>query len=251
MISQNGYTLHLQKSTYVPGAAVPVAFIITDPDGAPVTDYDRRHEKDLHLIAVRRDMAGYQHVHPSLDPATGVWSTSLELTGGQWRLFADFAAAGAGPLTLGADLAVPGSYDPAPAAAPSSTARVGDYTLTLDGQLTAGQDAKLTVRVSKNGAPVTDLQPYLGAYGHLVALREGDLAYLHVHPHGAPGDGRTRPGPQVVFYATVPSSGDYRLFFDFQHHGQVRTASFPVTTTAATDGANTGGETASGDHDHH
>jgi hypothetical protein len=83
---------------------------------------------------------------------------------------------------------------------------------------------------------VTDLQPYLGAYGHLVALRDGDLAYLHVHPDGAPGDGRTAAGPQVTFYAEVPSSGSYRLYLDFQHAGTVRTAEFTAVagTPAAT-----------------
>ena len=60
------------------------------------------------------------------------------------------------------------------------------YTVTLDGDLTAGADAKLTLSVSRDGKPVTDLQPYLAAYGHLVALRDGDLAYLHVHPEGRP-----------------------------------------------------------------
>ncbi|MGI8577383.1 MAG: hypothetical protein ACR2KG_05575 [Nocardioidaceae bacterium] len=140
---------------------------ITGPDGHPVTDYAKTHEKSLHLIAVRRDLTGYQHVHPSLDPATGVWTTPLELTSGQWRLFADFAAAGADPLTLGTDLAVPGQYTPASAATPSKVAQVGDYTVTLDGELAAGGEAELKLRVSRNGKPVTDLQPYLGAYGHL------------------------------------------------------------------------------------
>lgn len=52
------------------------------------------------------------------------------------------------------------------------------------------------VRLSAYAADlVTDLKPYVGAFGHLVALRAGDLAYLHVHPDGAPGDGRTAPGP--------------------------------------------------------
>ncbi|MDP9870255.1 hypothetical protein J2S55_009521 [Streptosporangium brasiliense] len=91
--------------------------------------------------------------------------------------------------------------------------------------------------MSKDGKPVTDLQPYLGAYGHLVALRTGDLAYLHVHPDGEPGDGRTAPGPEITFYAEVPSRGDYRLFLDFQHEGTVRTADFTLgagTSTAAT-----------------
>ena len=79
------------------------------------------------------------------------------------------------------------------------------YTVTLDGDLAPGQTSKLTLKVTKDGKPVTDLQPYLGAYGHLVALRAGDLAYLHVHPDGEPGDGKTTPGPDITFYAEVPS----------------------------------------------
>lgn len=92
----------------------------------------------------------------------------------------------------------------------------------MDGDLKAGAASELTLSVSKDGKPVTDLEPYLGAYGHLVALRSGDLAYLHVHPH----DGR--PGPEVSFTATAPSTGTYRLFLDFKHDGEVRTAAFTV-----------------------
>ena len=87
--------------------------------------------------------------------------------------------------------------------------------------------------MSQDGKPVTDLQPYLGAYGHLVALRAGDLAYLHVHPDGTPGDGKTKPGPEVVFYAAVPSDGTYHLYLDFKHDGVVRTAAFTVRTGKA------------------
>ena len=83
----------------------------------------------------------------------------------------------------------------------------------------------LTTRIELDGEPVTDLEPYLGAYGHLVALREGDLAYLHVHPEEA------EPGPEVAVRAEFPSAGDYRLFLDFQHDGEVRTAEFAVETS--------------------
>jgi hypothetical protein len=103
----------------------------------------------------------------------------------------------------------------------------------LDGDLVPGKSSKVTLTVTKDGREVTDLQPYLGAYGHLVALRGGDLAYLHVHPEGEPGDGRTAPGPAVTFFAEVPSAGNYRLFLDFQHQGKVRTAEFTVGTTGA------------------
>ena len=228
MVSQNGYTLELSRQQAAPGGDVPVSFTIHGPDGHPVTEYDVEHDKRLHLIAVRRDATGFQHVHPDLSPE-GVWSTQLDLTAGQWRLYADFKAAGADPLTLGADLAVPGDYRPARRSTTTRTAHVDGYTVTLDGDLAAGADAKLTLSVSRDGTPVTDLQPYLAAYGHLVALRDGDLAYLHVHPDGAPNDGVTEPGPDVVFYAAVPSAGVYHLFLDFQHRGVVRTAEFTLS----------------------
>ena len=234
MVSEGGYTLRLADSAAAPGRDVPVEFTIEGPDGHPVTDYDVEHEKQLHLIAVRRDFTGFQHVHPELD-ADGVWSTDLDLTPGAWRVFADFKATGADDVTLGADLAVTGDYRPEPPAEEIRTAQVDGYTVTLEGDLTAGEDAELTLSVSKDGRPVTDLEPYLGAYGHLVALREGDLAYLHVHPDGTPGDGETEPGPDVVFYAAVPSDGGYRLFLDFQHDGVVRTAAFALSTEESHD----------------
>jgi len=227
MTSQDGYTLTLDRAQAPAGSAVPVSFTITGPDGAPVTSYDVQHEKQLHLIAVRRDFSGFQHVHPTLDG--GTWSTDLALTPGSWRLFADFKATGGEALTLGTDLAVDGVYEAAPPAEESRTATVDGYQVTLDGDLSAGADAMLTLSVSKDGRPVTDLQPYLGAYGHLVALRGGDLAYLHVHPDGEPGDGTTQPGPDVVFHTAVPSAGTYHLYLDFQHDGVVRTAAFTVT----------------------
>jgi hypothetical protein len=228
MTSQDGYTLSLAAPVAAAGVDVPVAFTITGPDGEPVTDYAVEHEKRLHLVVVRRDLTGFQHVHPELAPDR-TWTTTLDLAPGQWRLLADFRAAGADALTLGADLAVPGRYRPVRPAAETRTAEVDGYTVTLDGDLSAGADARLTLRVSRGGTPVTDLQPYLGAYGHLVALREGDLAYLHVHPDGAPGDGTTRPGPEVVFHAAVPSVGTYHLYLDFRHAGVVRTAAFTVS----------------------
>ncbi len=241
MTSQHGYTLALAKPLAAAGDDVPVTFTITGPDSEAVTTYDIEHEKQLHLIAVRRDFTGFQHVHPELSP-DGTWATELDLTAGQWRLFADFRASGADALTLGADLAVAGDYQPAEHSGESRTAEVDGYTVTLHGDLSAGADAKLTLSVERDGRPVTDLEPYLGSYGHLVALRSGDLAYLHVHPDGTPDDGTTQPGPDVVFYAAVPSAGTYHLYLDFKHQGVVRTAAFTVSSTglAAPESTDTG-----------
>jgi hypothetical protein len=230
-ISENGYTFDLAR--FLPaGDATPVSFRILGPDGQPVTAYDTVHNEDLHLIAVRRDLSGYQHVHPEL-ARDGTWSIPLDLTPGTWRLFADFDPAGKdAALVLGADVAVAGDYTPVPLPEPSTRAEVDGYTVALDGNLVPGQESELILSVSRDGQPVSDLQPYLAAYGHLVALRDGDLAYLHVHPAGEPGDGATQPGPDITFYATVPSAGSYRLFLDFKHGDVVRTAEFTVRAGA-------------------
>ena len=223
--AQDGYTLALEQPALPAGPATEVVFSVLGPDGRPLTSYRASHDEDLHLIAVRRDLTGFQHVHPELG-GDGTWRTTLALTPGEWRVFADFVPAGGEGLTLGTDLSVAGSYSPEPLPAPSRTAEVDGYTVTLDGDLVAGEMSELTLRIAKDGRPVTDLQPYLAAYGHLVVLRDGDLAYLHVHPTGEPGDGRTEPGPEVRFATTAPSPGTYRLFLDFRHGDVVRTAEF-------------------------
>ena len=80
----------------------------------------------------------------------------------------------------------------------------------------------LDFEVLRDGAPVEDLEPYLGARGHLVALREGDLAFLHVHPDEA---GEAEPG-RIGFGVEYPSAGRYRLFLQFKHEGVVQTVAF-------------------------
>ena len=246
MTTQDGYTFSLARPRLPAGPATGVSFQVLDPDGAPLTAYEREHDEDLHLIAVRRDLTGFQHVHPEL-AGDGTWRTDLDLTAGSWRLFADFTPAGAEGLTLGTDLAVAGDYAPEPVPAPSTTAQVDGYTVTLGGDLAAGRESRLTLTVERDGEPVTDLQPYLGAFGHLVVLRDGDLAYLHVHPAGEPGDGTTEPGPDVAFFATAPSTGTYRLFLDFRHDSVVRTAEFTVRVGEAPAGT----ERSTGDDDPH
>ena len=195
MVSQDGYTLDLITRQLPASAKASVELRILGPDGMPVTEYATEHGKELHLITARRDLTGFQHVHPQRD-GSGTWSVTLNAAvPGAYRVFADFRPADQEDgLTLGSDLAVAGAYDPRPFPQDSRVSTVDDYTVDLQGELTPGTDSKLTLIVTKAGAPVTDLDPYLEAYGHLVALRDGDLAYLHVHPGGTPGDGSTPAG---------------------------------------------------------
>jgi hypothetical protein len=227
--SRGGYTLTPADPKLSPGAPATFTFTITGPDGAPVTGFDVEHDKRMHLIVVRRDTTGFQHIHPQMAP-DGTWSVPLVVTaGGSYRAFADFTPTGGAATTLGVDLAASGVFEGV-SHAPSRTVQVDGYTVTLGGDLVAGQASPLTLTVTRDGRPVTDLQPYLAAYGHLVALREGDLAYLHVHPDGATPAPTDRAGPDIAFTAYVPTPGTYRLFLDFQHAGVVRTAEFTLTT---------------------
>ncbi len=230
-VTENGYTLVPEGGPYLPGVEQDVSLRILGPDGHPATAFDETHDKDLHLIVVRRDLAGFQHVHPTM-ASDGTWTVPMTFPeAGTYRMFADFQPTGSDGLTLGADLDVQGDFQRTPLPEPGQTAQVDGYEVTLDGDLVPGESSRLTLSVSKDGQPVTDLEPYLAAYGHLVVLRDGDLGYLHVHPDGEPGDGRTEPGPDVVFYAEVPSTGTYRLYLDFAHDGVVRTAEFTATAT--------------------
>ncbi|QFG23044.1 hypothetical protein [Actinomadura sp. WMMB 499] len=240
-VSEDGYTLAPRRTTVEAGERTDFSFTINGPDGRPVTGFEPLHGERLHLIIARRDLSGFQHLHPTF--AGGVWTVPLTLPeAGVYRFFTDFKPAGAErQYTLGTDITAPGELAPVPLPEPERVARVDGYEVRLAGRLVPGESSELTLSVRRDGEPVTDLQPYLEAYGHLVALRAGDLAYLHVHPDGAPGDGKTAPGPEITFFAQAPSAGAYRLYLDFKHGGEVRTAEFTVHAGDAAAPAGTGG----------
>jgi hypothetical protein len=200
------------------GRTERLTFRIVDTANRTVRDFDVEHTKRMHLIVARRDLTGFQHLHPE-QTADGAWTTRIRLDeGGSYRLFADFSHEGEA-RTLATDLRVDGPADLAPLPEPTATAvSDGGYDVRLAaGSTRPGQEANLRFTITKDGAPVRP-EPYLGAGGHLVALRDGDLAFLHVHP--------TEQGEQIGFAATFPTAGRYRLFLQFQHEGRVQTVAF-------------------------
>jgi hypothetical protein len=218
-VSANGLTLALDRTELPRGARAPLSFRILDDEGRAVRDFEVEQDKRMHLIVVRRDTQGFQHLHPRMD-RSGRWSTPVALpAAGSYRAFADFQRDGE-KSTLGADLAVDGPVDWQPLPAAATTARTpGGYEVELSGEGSrAGSESELAFAVSRNGEPVRT-EPYLGAGGHLVALRAGDLGYLHTHP-------ADDTAAAVRFATEFPSEGRYRLFFQFKHEGRVRTAAF-------------------------
>jgi len=233
LVSDAGHTLSAPTTVLTGVAGESFSFRILGPDGGAVTTYETRHERELHLVVVSRDLATYHHLHPDRAP-DGTWTVALPaLAPGAHHAFASFAPADGPDLTLSVGLLVPGLAGAAPLPVTGPTVLVDGYTVTLGGgPPVPGAASTVTLTVSRDGVPVTDLEPYLGALGHLVALRAGDLAYAHVHPVEAEGS-----GPSVAFVLDLPSPGDFRLFFDFAHAGTTHTAAFTLHVPPASEAA--------------
>ena len=222
----DGLTLQPSSTGLIAGAARDWSFRILDRQGMAVTQFERDQTKLLHLIVVRDDLTHYQHLHPALSP-DGTFTIPIGLTApGRYRAIADFTTAYK-RYALGTTLTVPGNATSVPLPGPSSTATTDGYTVRLaHGQITAGRSSGLTFAITREGRPLTNLQTYLGAYGHLVALRQGTLAYSHVHPDTA----NLRQG-MIGFQADLRAASAYRLFLQFRANGAVHTAAFTLNAS--------------------
>jgi len=212
--AQDGLRLVASRTRFEAGSPQRLHFRIAGPGAATVRAFAPEQARRMHLILVRRDLRRYQHLHPVQSP-DGAWTTELTLPdAGVYRAFADFRTGGE-RRTLGIDLFVAGDFQPLDLPPASDRATAGGYEV----QLTEPQAGELRFAVRRDGRPVTDLQPYLGARGHLVALRAGDLAYRHVHPlEGS--------GAQIAFETGAREATASRLFLQFRHRGRVHTAAF-------------------------
>ena len=220
-VSERGLALELARRTAQPGRRFELAFRIVDRRGRTVRDFDLEHTKRMHFIVVRRDMTGFQHLHPTDNP-DGTWSVPVTLPdAGSYRVFADFSV-DEKAYTLADDLTVDGSVRSRELPAPAGSVDVDGLRVSLtEGAAQAGAESELGFTVTRNGRPVA-IQDYLGAKGHLVALRQGDLAFLHVHPDEN----------RLTFMATFPTAGRYRLFLQFKtDDGRLHTAAFTQEVT--------------------
>ena len=175
----------------------------------------------MHVIVVRRDLRRFQHLHP-VQGADGAWTTPLTLPdAGVYRAFADFRRGGDAAHARHRPLRRPATSRRATLPAASHDR----HRRRLRGHAPRASPASSRFFVRRGGKLVTDLQPYLGARGHLVALRAGDLAYEHVHPDAG-------PPPEIAFHVAASEPGTYRLFLQFRHDGRVHTAAFTTRSSS-------------------
>lgn len=211
-LSAGGLRLDVPTTALPASQATMFDFRVLDAQGRPVTEFDVEQGRRMHLVLVSRDLSRHAHLHPELG-ADGTWTTRLTLAPGAYRAVADFSTGGE-RRSLGVDLAAPGELELTSLPAPASSVTVDDLRVEL-----ARDGNRLSFTAFRGDEPVVP-EPYLGARGHLVAFRAGDLAYAHVHPSG-------ESGATTSYDAQLPGPGRYRLFLELQVDGKVRTA--PLT----------------------
>ena len=184
------------------------------------------HEKKIHLIIVRKDLSVFYHEHPEFTTAGNYKVPFTFAKGGDYVLFQDYTPAGSGHQLGRQVVTVQGPrYAPVTFKADDMTWEQDGYaaTLTFDKPLTTGQLLGMKINLTKGGQPITDLDNYLGALGHVVVISEDTERYLHVHPNDQPDK-----GPSIGFNTNFEKPGLYRVFLQFNHAGTIHTGNFTI-----------------------
>jgi hypothetical protein len=215
-------------------------------EGHVVRDFAVVHEKRYHLFVISQDLEHYDHVHPSQDD-DGSWVAEVMLPReGQYKVYSDFMPSGGAPQVIAVPLVIGNHATDGPsriaALVPDRVLRkaVGNMSVTLDlpeGGLVAGRNETLVYHMidARTGASVTDIEPYLGAWGHTVVMSEDTHQFVHAHPVEtmAADDGAAGGGPTLTFKAIFPTPGRYRVWTQMKRGGELSTAVFTIAVAAA------------------
>lgn len=207
-----------------------LAISFTDDSGNPVEEYTITNEKLLHLIVVSDNLEQFQHLHPEYAGA-GRFELKMKFpTGGGYKLYADFMPTGMNELTRVAEVQVNGNTPLLAALEPSEalSASVNGMRVTLEfaEALMPQMQTSMTYTFTdeKTGEPITDLELYLGAVGHVVAIDQSMEQFIHIHPLNWASS-----GPQAVFGVSFPKAGVYKMWGQFQRGGQTFLVPFVVS----------------------
>ena len=209
--------------------------------GARVTSFADVHDRLFHLFVVSRDLTQFFHIHPEQQSDGSFVVDQVLPQAGHYVLYCDFMPLGAGPQVIASPLVTAGFDGDITSAMPHLTPDA-TLTKTVDGvdvvfqiersKVVAGEDIDVPVHFvdAATGAPVRDLQRYLGAFGHAMMLSEDMMEYVHAHPaEMLEGTLVTSGGgPDLVFHALFPKPGHYRIWLQFQRRDRLSTVPFTI-----------------------
>lgn len=203
--------------------------IVDSRTGATVKAFDVAHTKAFHLMLMSKDLGWFVHEHP-MAVSDGTFTLEQRFPfGGEYLVFADVAPKDKGSQILGTTLRLNGPRSKAARPlVPSFRAQDGGIRATLaPGVRPVGRATTLAFRLKDAaGKPIGDLQPYLGANGHLMIVHQDGKSFVHSHPaEDAAARTKLRQGV-VEFSARFPRKGLYKAWAQFQRQGQVVTLPF-------------------------
>jgi hypothetical protein len=216
------------------GEAVPLRLAVRDTKTKQIVrDFDVAHTKQFHLIIVSKDLGYFMHEHPE-QQADGTWALDWTFpAGGEYTVFGDVAPKGRGSQVLATKFKLAGpapnwdtSLKPTGPRAQSSGVSVAFEPLQKP--IPVGKMTQLSFKLTDaaSGKPITDLEPYLGAYGHLMIIGQDGTTFVHSHPMEDESAIAQSKGGTVVFNARLPKAGRYKAFAQFQRAGNVITVPF-------------------------
>jgi len=226
-----------------PGETMRLRFRFFHPaTGERIREFQVVHGMPFHLFVVSRDLQFYEHIHPELE-ADGSFTIETSVPESKaYEIFCDVFPVGGAPRVIRRSLAVAGVpadgvLTPARLEADAVPVRVVGgirFSMAIDPpQPVAGQPTRFIYDLADaaTGRPVTDLEPYLGAWGHAVSLRDDVTDFLHSHAPISPAALRDRPsgGPRLIVAATFARPGTHRLWFQVRRAGRVVTVPFTVS----------------------
>lgn len=222
---------------FTPGKAQPVTLMLTDAKtGAPIgaNDLEIAHTKKLHLLIIDESLTDYQHIHPVPGAKPGEWTFDFAPKFARtYRVWSDSKRNGADQEYVFADLPAGSQKAPAPDAKPVAAAELNGlkFSLSFDGAVKAGDGVMGSVAVvdAKSGKPFMQLQPIMGAFGHVVAFSRDWGSIEHVHPLGdEPTKDSDRSGPVIGFHMEPANGGVMKIFVQILANGKETIVPFTV-----------------------
>jgi Cu+-exporting ATPase len=224
-----------------PGEPARIIYRLATNDGTPLTDVVLSHEEWIHLVVVRDDLTGFQHLHPQPTGAPGEFAVDVVFPApGRYVLTSDLRRRGAlENLDFRRVVDVVGPTPTRAQLAEDRSAKLVDgVKVELLGDPRVGETAQLTFRFADatTGAAIRDLQPYLTAAGHVIVADERLGAIEHGHGKAMDPAGNevwplpgARLGSEIAFQHRFAAPGLYKLWGQFElHDGRIVTADFVV-----------------------
>ncbi len=250
--SNLGYDLKITSipENIIPNEPTKIVFVIVNEQDEVVKDYTISHEKIMHFILVRKDLQGFQHLHPDFNQSTGEFSLDVTFpTDGPYRIYPDFIPTPDNPekqtVTLSKDISVGdlSKYQAQPLTADTENSKSEngfniDYYFGSIPRVEAQIDYSLTISKPNINEQV-QLEPYLGAMGHSVIIKEGSLDFIHTHALGMDmGDMEGMSAAEHAGHSSEPDTADfstkfsekgkYKIFTQFQVYGNVITTDYVI-----------------------